>query len=267
MSGLNINHPNQSFERVTIRPKEIVCDSLSMEMVTKKGIIIQYLNSNPTGATTMIGVTRIGLKDPRRVPAYLERNLTIIRQHAVATLHRHFRMTLCATGALENLTPEDYSITFSWASISPLGRSLTLHGKPDLALGYCMCEQFVAPVWASREDPEPTYVLNAFIQLQEPNRRSTAVLKRAREEDAAKSQPSPAKKFNNGGNNQPYVNRGLPQRQKEEIIQLVAQENKAILSECMKRAAPVSFDANFPRMPEGEGIQWNTSGVTGLPDV
>jgi hypothetical protein len=93
------------------------------------------------------------------------------------------------------------------------------------------------------------------------------VLKRAREEDATKSQPSPAKKFNNGGNNQPYVNRGLPQRQKEEIIQLVAQENKAILSECMKRAAPVSFDVNFPRMPEGEGIQWNTSGVTGLPDV
>jgi len=90
------------FEKVAIKPREIVCDSLPIEMITKKGIILQYLNSNSAGATTMIGVTRIGLKDPRRMPAYVERNLSIIRQHAVTALHRHFKMTLCSTGALEN---------------------------------------------------------------------------------------------------------------------------------------------------------------------
>jgi len=266
MAGLNLSGTGSKvpFEKVTIRPKEIVCDSLPIEMLTKKGIILQYLNSNPAGATTMVGVTRIGLKDPRRMPAYVERNLSIIRQHAVAALQRHFKLTLCSAGVLETLTSEDYSVSFSWASVSHLGRSLTLHGKPDLALGYAVCEQMVAPVWVSHEDPEPTYVLNVFVQLQEPSRRSTAVIKRAREEDAARQNPSPAKKPNNGN----YVVQRVPnsKKQNEELALMIAQGNKVVLEECLKRSAPPSFDVVYPPLPTSEGVKWNTSGTTGLPD-
>ena len=267
MSGLNLTSPNTPFERVAIKPREIVCDSLPIEMVTKKGIILQYLNSNPTGATTMIGVTRIGLKDPRRMPAYVERNLTIIRQHAVAALHRHFRMTLCSTGALESLTAEDYSISFSWASVSPLGRTLTHHGKPDLAMGYAVCEQFLAPLWASRDDPEPVHVLNVFIQLQEAARRSTAVIRKAKEEEANRSNPSPAKKYNNGNGNNNFNNVNRGKKQNEELAHLIAQENKVVLEECLKRSAPASFDVVYPSLPASEGPRWNTSGTTELPDM
>ena len=267
MAGLNLTGPNIVFEKVSIRPKEIVCDSLPMEMITKKGIILQYLNSNSAGATTMIGVTRIGLKDPRRMPAYVERNLSIIRQHAVAALQRHFRTTLCSTGVLESLTPEDYSVSFSWASVSPIGRSLTLHGKPDLCLGYALCEQLVAPVWVSRDDPEPTHILNVFIQLQDATRRSTSVVKRAREEDAARSNPSPAKKLNNGnnGNNGNYNRSGF-KKQNEDLALMIAQGNKVILEECLKRPAPSTFDVVYPQLPLSEGPKWNVSGTTGLPD-
>jgi hypothetical protein len=265
LAGLNLTGPNPTYEKVTIRPKEIVCDNLPMEMITKKGIILQYLNSNSAGATTMIGVTRIGLKDPRRMPAYVERNLSIIRQHAVAALQRHFRTTLCSTGVLETLTPEDYSVSFSWASVSPIGRSLTLHGKPDLCLGYALCEQLVAPIWASRDDSEPTYVLNVFIQLQDSTRRSTAVVKKAREEDAMRSNPSPAKKLNNGNNGNNF-NRGASKKQNEELAHMIAQGNKVILEECLKRPAPPSFDAVYPPLPASEGPKWNISGTTDLPD-
>ena len=269
MAGLNLTGSNTTFEKVGIRPKEIACDSLPMEMITKKGIILQYLNSNAAGATTMIGVTRIGLKDPRRMPAYVERNLSIIRQHAVAALQRHFRTTLCSTGVLESLTPEDYSISFSWASVSPIGRSLTLHGKPDLCLGYAMCEQLVAPVWVSRDDPDPTYILNVFVQLQDATRQSTSVAKRAREEDAARSNPSPAKKPNNGsnnGNNGGNYNRAGFKKQNEDLAHMIAQGNKAILEECLKRPAPPTFDVVYPQLPMSEGPKWNVSGTTGLPD-
>ena len=142
----------------------------------------------------MIGVTRIGLQDPRKMLAFLQRIVAVIRQHTVAALQAHFRLTLCATGVLENLSPEDYSISFSWASITEAGRSLTLHGKPDLALGYGLCDQYVQPMLASQNDPYPVCVLNAFIQLQDPSRRSTAALKKAKEDLAAKSNPPPAKR-------------------------------------------------------------------------
>jgi hypothetical protein len=266
MAGLNLSGTGSKvpFEKVTIRPKEIVCDSLPMEMLSKKGIILQYLNSNPAGATTMVGVTRIGLRDPRRMPAYVERNLSIIRQHAVAALQRHFKMTLCSAGVLETLTPEDYSVSFSWASVSHLGRSVTLHGKPDLALGYAVCEQMITPIWVSHEDPEPTYILNVFVQLQDPSRRSTAVLKRARDEEAARHNPSPAKKPNNGN----YIVNRAPssKKQNEELALMIAQSNKVVLEECLKRPAPPSFDVIYPPLPASEGVRWNTSGTTDLPD-
>ena len=251
------------FTRVSLRIKEMVCSQLGEEMITRNGIILQYLNSNSSGATTMIGVTRVGLKDPRKMPAYIERNLSIIRQHAVAALNRHFKLTLCATGVLETLSPEDYSISFSWASISPMARSLTQHGKPDLALGYANCEQFVVPVWATMDDPEPTYVLNVFITLQEPTRRSTTVLKRAREEDAARANPPPPKKYNNG--TQPFNRGNSLKKNNEELAQMIAQENKVILDACLKRAAPTPLDVAYPSLPAGQGPQWNTTGTTELP--
>lgn len=251
------------FTRVSLKTKEMVCGQLGEEMITRNGIILQYLNSNSSGSTTMVGVTRIGLKDPRKMPAYVERNLSIIRQHAVAALNRHFKLTLCATGILETLSPEDYSISFSWASISPVARSLTQHGKPDLALGYATCEQFVVPVWATREDPEPTYVLNVFITLQEPARRSTAVLKKAKEDETARANPPPPKKYNNG--TQPFNRGNSSKKSNEELAQMIAQENKVILDACLKRAAPTPLDVAYPSLPAGQGIQWNTSGTTDLP--
>jgi hypothetical protein len=260
----SLRYIDEDFTLLQLKEKEIICDFVTREMLTKRGIIIQYLNSNSTGATTMIGVTRIGLTDPRRVPAFLQRNAAIIRQHAVAALQVHFKMTLCSAGVLEKLMPEDYSISFSWASITEAGRSLTLHGKPDLALGYGMCDQYVQPMLASRNDPHPVCVLNAFIQLQEPARRSTTVIKRAREEAAQKAQGPPPKKH--APNYNPNY-RGQQQPINEDhTAERIASKATDILTENLKRAAPVTLDQYFPQLQAGEGPSWPKEGKMPIPD-
>jgi len=248
-----------SFQLMTLRHKDLACNALGMEMLTRKGIVLQYLNTNCTGATTMIGVTRIGLADPRKMPAYIERNLSIIRQHAVAALHHHFKSTLCSAGVLEVLSPEDFSISFSWASITEEGRSLTQHGKPDLALGYAVCDRLLKPILISRNDPHPVCVLNVFVQLQEPSRRSSAVLKKAREEEATKA-TAPKKAYVSKG---PYQG---PPRNDDKMAQAIAVKTSAILTENMKRSVPPSFDSdNYPSLPAGPAPEWNKTGVTSLP--
>ena len=247
MAGLG-----QAFQTIAINPKEIVCDLLTKDMVTKKGIVIQFLNSNSVGATTMVGVTRISLNDPRRIPAYIMRNASIIRQHAVHALQTHFRMTLCSAGVLETLSPEDYSISFSWASLSEEGRLLTQHNKPDLGLGYGVCDEVLQPIMMSKCDEYPVYVLNCFVQLQDPSRRSTTVIRKAKEEEAARSRPSSAKKQNNGGPN----------------IQHSLVKQISILNENMKRAAPP--ENHFPVLPISQGPMpgpsWPKQGLTDMPD-
>ncbi len=75
------------------------------------------------------------------------------------------------------------------------------------------------------------------------------------------------KKYNNGNGNVGYVNAIRGKKQNEELAHLIAQENKVVLEECLKRSAPASFDVAYPSLPASEGPHWNTSGTTELPDV
>ena len=258
----SLRRVEDDFTLLQLRERDVVCDFVPKEMLTKKGIIIQYINSNSSGATTMIGVTRIGLQDPRKMPAFLQRNVSIIRQHAVEALQAHFRLTLCATGVLENLSPEDFSISFSWASITEAGRSLTLHGKPDLALAYGLCDQYVQPMLASRNDPHPVCVLNAFIQLQDPSRRSTAVLKKAKEDLAAKSNPPPAKRH---APQYAQQYRG-PRVDEDTQAERIAVRTSSLINETLKRPAPVTLESFFPSLQAGEGPSWPKDGKMPIPD-
>ena len=256
----SLRHLQDDFTLLQLKEKDIVCDFVPKEMVTKKGIIIQFLNSNSSGSTTMVGVTRIGLSDPRRVPAFLQRNVGIIRQHAVTALQTHFRMTLCSSGALETLSPEDFSISFSWASLTEAGRSLTQHGKPDLALGYGLLDQYVQPMLASRNDPHPVCVLNAFVQLQDPSRRITTVIKKARDDEANRANPPPAKRH------APHEQYRGPRVNVDQEAEKIATRASSLFNENLKRAAPVALEAFFPSLQAGEGPSWPRDGRMPIPD-
>jgi len=253
---------DDAFQRMSLRPKDYVCDFYDQEVVNRKGTFLQYINTNSTGATTAIGVTRIGITDPRKVPLYLSRNVAIIRQHAVAALQSHMKLTLCAAGALEKLCPDDFSISFSWASLTEAGRQLSPLGKgADLALGYAACEGLVAPIFMSKSDPYPSYVVNVFIYLQDSTRRSNAVIAKAREDAILKANPERkvyVKKFP-----QPVT---FDEKTVSSMVGQAAMQAATTAVSEMKRGAPPTFDSQFPPLPTGPAPEWNTSGRTALPD-
>lgn len=260
----------QAFSALKLKPNEFVCEFYDLEVVVKNGIVLQYINTNHTGATCMIGATRIGAVDPRRIPIYLSRNLSTIRQHAVSVLRTHFRHTLCSTGVLEKLSPDDYSISFSWASVTEAGRQLHPFGKSDLPLCYAGMDQLVSPVWLSQSDPHPTYVVNVYIQLLEANRRSPAVVAKAREEEAMKAEIAkrPQKHPGKGPN---YGHRG-DKWTENMITQITSVATDAATTAAttsavaaVKRGGP-PFERQFPHLPEGAPQEWNKTGRTPLPD-
>ena len=253
---------DRAFQMMQLRPKEFVCEFYDLEMATKKGVVLQYINNNAAGSACMIGSTRINIVDPRKVPLYLARNMSIIRQHAVSTLKIHFKNTLCAAGALEKLSADDFSISFSWASITDAGRSLNPRGLSELPLGYAAYEYLVAPMWLSRADPGPSYVVNVHIYLQEPMRRITTVIQKAKEEEALKAEHAKRPQIHrNRGFVQGNAQAGNHQLQ-EDVTKLSA--TVASFNEVLKRAAPV--EQQYPPLPIGAPPEWNKSGRTPLPD-
>jgi hypothetical protein len=248
---------DDGFRPLPLRTADYACDFYDPDMVHKKGVILQYINSNSTGASTAIGVTRINTVDPRKVPQYLSRNVTFIRQHAVSVLQSHLRLTLCAAGVLERLSPEDFSISFSWASLTDFGRSLSQPGRTDLAMGYAHCDGVLMPIQMCKSDQFPTYVVNVFIYLQDATRRSNAVIAKAREDAAARNNPD----------RQKYVKKHPDNSYKTmvNVASMAASQASAQTAETMKRAAPTLYE-HFPPMPQGVAPEWNVTGRTSLPD-
>jgi hypothetical protein len=251
--------PTDGFAQMQLKPKDFCCDSYEVEMMTRKGAILQYVNQNSLGATTMIGATRIGVQDPRKIPLYIHRYKTIIRQHAVATLQQHMLDTQCSTGVLENLTVEDYSISFSWASVSDEARKLNLGMKSELPLSYAGYENWIVPVYPCK-DGQGVYVVNVHIMLQEPTKRKNAVLKRSREDELAKIEAAKKPRIYQGKHYQ-----GMPTK---EFITDAA----VAAVECYKRSAPSSNspppqEAHYPPLPVpvGSPPEWNRSGKMQLP--
>jgi len=269
MSGLD-----QMFQRLALKPKEFVCEFFDLEMVSRRGTILQYINTNCTGATCMVGGSRINVVDPRKIPLYLSKNVSFIRQHAVSALHTHFKYTHCATGALERLAPDDYSISFSWASLTDLGRQLNPYGRSDLPLAYSAYDNLIQPLWLSKEDSFPTYVVNVFIQLQEASRRAPAVIMKAKEEEQIRAEIAarPQKIVtvnrppNQGYNNNNNINRTDARIQKAVVATASATASAvgASISEAMKRAAP--YERTYPPLPVGAPPEWNRSGRTPIPE-
>ena len=54
--------------------QEIECCSLDGSFFSQKGVILQFVNNNCAGATSLIGGLRLALTDIRKIPAYLDRN-------------------------------------------------------------------------------------------------------------------------------------------------------------------------------------------------
>lgn len=231
-----------AFQELKIASKEVVCQYVEKTMIQQTGTLLQFINLNSTGSTTMIGGTRIGVTDIRKVPAYLARNKALIRQHAVYTLTEHLLETQCPAGALEALSHEDYSISFAVATISEEARRLNPVGRAEGPLFYCAFNNLVRPIALYQGGCSMmAHVINVYIMLLDPPKRRSAVIKKAREEEAAWRE-----------------NQLRPKQNREEFIRHKEAQKRFL-------ANPTSIQPIFPPLPEGPAPEWPRSGRTELP--
>jgi hypothetical protein len=271
------------FAKLQLKPAEYKCDYLDTEMISRKGCIIQYVNHNQLGAAKVIGATRTGVMDPRKVPLYLQKYKDVIKAHAVATLQTHLLDIQCSTGILESIPVEDYSISFTWASVSEEGRTLNPEGKPELPLAFAAFDNWVIPRQPCRGDLAGVYVVNAYIMLQESVRRRAAVLKKNQLDELAKAElakrpflqgvksgyqgPNPNYLGNNPKNGIPAQSIQMSRTEFNNTLQaerdVAVQEH--IRQEGLKRPSPSAMEEQFPAMEPTEPPIWNKSTKILLP--
>jgi hypothetical protein len=189
--------PSQAFHQLKITEKDVLCKFVDMTVYHKKGVLLQFINMNSTGATTLIGGIRINVRDIRKLPSFLDRYTSNVREHAVSRLTQHMLDTHCATGVAESLCCEDYSLSFSVASLSEAGRKLVPMQRNEGPLLYCLCEHLVEPVpLFTNPDgtPNSAYVVNVYIHLLPASQRRAVVLKRHYIEEAQRRERAMAQK-------------------------------------------------------------------------
>ena len=165
-------------------------DYVDNSFFTKKGILVQFVNSSCPGSTSMIGGIRLNLEDVRKAPAYLTKYKQQIKSHGIKFLTTHFQSMQCCIGATETLAPEDYGMSFSVASMSMQGTLLNPNKRHEGPLFYCLFPALIQPVllcsehWEYGIAHDEAYVLNAYINLLPKNQRRSHVILQAREEHA-----------------------------------------------------------------------------------
>lgn len=182
----------QQIQQVEIEQAALECAAVDQSIFNKKGIVLQFINNNVTGATSLIGGLRLRLDDIRKAPAYLERNSATIKCYAIRCLDRHIRLNQCITGAGEKLITEDYGISYSIASLSPRGMMLNPSKRQEGPLFYSQFPGLVEPIFlGSNPDGSDDYahVVNVFIHLMPASQRRRVYLGRLVEESGPKPAP------------------------------------------------------------------------------
>ena len=197
--------------REPLKEQDLLCDYVHESMIKKGGIIIQFSNSNAAGATSMIGGIRLALTDIRKAPNYIARNKTLLKQHAMRILQRHFHETQCAAGAGEPLTADDFGLTFSLASVSRSAAALNPSKRDEGPLFFCLFSGLTEATsleevnWNDGRISEVTYFINGYIHLLPQSQRRYRVIHKikmdasTKDEDEAKAKKARLSDQSEGG--------------------------------------------------------------------
>ena len=188
-----LSHLGQVTLDVPDMAHEVICDYVHSSLVTSTGTIFNFVNSSCPGAASVIGALRINLSDPRKIPAYVQQNKDKIKLHAINALERHLRESRCSVGAAEDLTVDDYGLTFSLASVTAAGAELNPFKRHEGPLYFCLfpnlCEATCLKVecWDTSAQADMAFIVNTYIHLLLAIQRRNRVIARLREE--VQSQP------------------------------------------------------------------------------
>ena len=141
-------------------------DLVDNSIFDKRGVLIQFLNSNCTGSPHVFGGMRLSILDINKVPAYLSKYKRLIKQHAVHALMQHFKEMQCGVGANEELYTDDFGMTFTVATVTGHGALLNPGKRQEGPLFFCHFPALVDPVvlthsdWGARVEGESVHMIN-----------------------------------------------------------------------------------------------------------
>ncbi len=223
---------------------ELRSDLVDNSIFDKRGILIQFLNSNCTGSPHVFGGMRLSISDINKVPAYLSKYRRLIKQHAVHALMQHFKEMQCGVGAAEELCTDDFGMTFTVATVTGHGALLNPGKRQEGPLFFCHFPALVDPVilthadWGTRTEGESVHMINCYISLPPPQLRRSLVIKKFLQDQAASvanakaaislsggtmttipgaSPSTPAKKVKMGNPTTPYARPHVPSMTRDEI--------------------------------------------------
>ena len=166
------------------RCEEVACSLVNTSFIRNKGVILQFVNNNCTDSASVIGGLRLGFSDVEKLPAYLIKHQDKVKQHAIANLARHMLDCQCPTGALETLSPDDYSMSFTMASLSALGQSLNPSKRNEGPMFYCVYPGLLEATYLGYDGVRADYahVVNVYIHLLDAGRRRSAIIRKAKQD-------------------------------------------------------------------------------------
>ena len=280
-----VMHQLQPFQRVQLSEEDVVCEYVHESLLKKNGIILQFLNGNATGATTMLGGIRLGLMDIRKAPAYLSRHKAALKLHGIRMLGKHFLDTQCSAGAGETLSPDDYGLSFSLASVSSQGLMLNPSRRNEAPLFFCLFSGLNDPTclsevsWDEGKASEVAHVLNAYIHLLPASQRRLRVLSKAKpdketpkdDDDSATHAKKPRTFFQGEPSKYSYASnnaRGYHERKMQEEFDAIRHELTAVKAAAAQEIAILKAQASLnPTLPKSKTMIWPPKDPNQGPDL
>ena len=176
---------------LTLSEDEIRSDLVDHSFLTKKGIMVQFINTNCSGCSPVFGGIRLGLSDIRKAPAYLSKYKRLIRQHAVKALTQHLQDMQSSLGAGELINIDEFGMTFTVASVNNLGALMNPGRRQEGPLFFCHFPALVEPFvlahedWETGTEREAVHMINCYIHLLPNHQRRNTILHRLKEEKIA----------------------------------------------------------------------------------
>jgi hypothetical protein len=284
LQQVNVDLPGDDEEAVAAKFSqyyEQYADHVQTELVVdasiykKRGIVIQFVNTNTSGSSSMIGGIRLAIDDIRKVPRHLMTHYDSIRNYGVVLLGKHLTSTNCNVGVLEALSNEDYGLTFTVASLSSLGKRLNPNRRNEGPLFYCAYEGLVEPMFLNQVAEnlvDQAYFFNAYIYLLPHYQRRTLSLRHAHEGLPQSVDPNPPKKQRMGTfvppPRAPYQQGGYSRDSREQrgppADQLKLQDQVVTLQKEMKKMQSQAIPT--PPLPKTKPLQWPPTSRYALPD-
>ena len=165
---------------------DVRCEYVCSTLYKHNGVLLQFINSASIGSSNVIGGIRLKMSDITQLPAYLARYKTKVKAQAIRHLHRHLLDTQCPLGLGEELTTDDYGVSFTVATLTLRAGYLHPYERKEGPLFYCLYPGLVEPVflrYLENGEADMAYIINVYINLLEPNKRRSALAVRLQQEE------------------------------------------------------------------------------------